>query len=78
MVLSHLAGDYLAHRTLAKVVPEAFWQAGWQCSLELGEPWEVNRLYCFPILELVAKPSHVIDITDTFEAKLRAMEAYAS
>ena len=78
LVLSHLAGDYLAHRTLAKVVPEAVWQAGWQCSLELGEPWEVIRLYCFPILELVAKPSHVIDITDTFEAKLRAMEAYAS
>ena len=78
LVLTHLAGDYLAHRTLAKVVPEAVWQAGWQCSLELSEPWEVNRLYCFPILELVAKPSHVIDITDTFEAKLRAMEAYAS
>lgn len=77
-VFSHLAGDYLAHRTLAKVVPEAVWQAGWQCSLALGEPWQVDGLYQFPILELVAKPSHIVDITDTFEAKLEAMRAYRS
>jgi LmbE family N-acetylglucosaminyl deacetylase len=77
-VFSHLAGDYLAHRTLAQVVPEAVWQAGWQCSLALGEPWAVDCLYRFPILELVAKPSHIVDITDTFEAKLEAMRAYRS
>ncbi len=77
-VFSHLAGDYLAHRTLAEVAPEAVWQAGWQCSLSLGEPWQVERLYQFPILELVAKPSHVVDITGTFEAKLNAMRAYKS
>ena len=35
---------------------------------------ERSRTAC----ELIAKPSHVIDITDTFEAKLRSMEAYAS
>lgn len=78
VVFTHLAGDYLAHRTLARVAPEAVWQAGWRCSLELGEPWQVDRLYQFPILDLVAKPSHVVDITDTFRAKLEAMRAYQS
>lgn len=78
LVFSHLPTDYLAHRTLAKLVPEAIWQAGWQCSLEEGEPWQVDRLYLFPILELIPKPSHIIDISETFEAKLRAMKAYES
>ena len=78
VVFSHLPTDYLAHRTLSKLVPEAVWQASWLCSLELGQPWQVNRLYLFPILELVAKPSHVVDITETFGAKLNAMRAYES
>lgn len=78
VVFSHLPADYLAHRTLSHVVPEAVWQAGWQCSIELGNPWDVRRLYLFPILELVPTPSHVVDITDTFKAKLKAMKAYHS
>lgn len=78
VIFSHLPADYLAHRTLSHVVPEAVWQAGWQCSLELGNPWDVRRLYLFPILELVPTPSHVVDITDTFNAKLKAMKAYHS
>lgn len=78
VVFGHLPTDYLAHRTLSRLTPEAVWQAGWQCSLDLGEPWRVDRLYQFAILELIAKPSHVVDITATFDAKLEAMRAYAS
>ena len=78
LVFAHLSTDYMAHRTLAKVVPEAVWQAGWECSLDLGKPWKVNRLYQFSVLELIPKPSHIVDITDTLRAKLRAMEAYRS
>jgi LmbE family N-acetylglucosaminyl deacetylase len=78
VVFSHLPTDYLAHRTLSQLVAEAVWQAGWRCSYELGEPWAVERLYLFPILEFVAKPSHIIDISDTLEAKIEAMRAYHS
>ena len=78
VVFTHLAADYIAHRTLGTVAPEAIWQAGWQCSFDLGEPWAVTQVYHFPIMELVAKPSHIVDITETFAAKQAAMEAYAS
>lgn len=78
LVFSHLPTDYLAHRTLSKLAPEAVWQAGWQCSLELGDPWKVDRIYLFSIGELVAKPSHILDITETFKSKLEAMRAYKS
>jgi len=78
IVFSHLPTDYLAHRTLARVAPEAIWQSGWECSLDLGRPWAVNSFYQFSVLELIAKPSHVIDITDTIQSKIRAMQAYRS
>jgi len=78
IVFSHLPTDYIAHRTLSKVVPEAVWQSSWNCSLTYGEPWKVDRLYLFPILELLPKPSHIIDISDTFHAKIEAMQAYDS
>ena len=78
IVFSHLSADYLAHRTLANTVPEAVWQAGWQASLAQGEPWRVNNLYLFSVLETVTKPTHVVDITATFEAKLKAMQSFSS
>lgn len=78
VIFTHLPTDYLAHRTLSAIAPEAIWQAGWQCSLELGEPWAVTEIYQFSVLELIPKPSHLVDITATFEAKLAAMRAYAS
>ncbi len=78
VVFTHLPTDYIAHRTLAKVAPEAVWQAGWLCSMDLGDPWKVERLYQFSIMELIAWPSHFVDITDTFDAKLQAMHAYIS
>jgi len=78
VVFTHMPADYMAHRTLARVAPEAVWQAGWECSLELGEPWKAQALYHFPIIELIPKPSHLVDITRSLKAKLQAMEAYAS
>jgi LmbE family N-acetylglucosaminyl deacetylase len=78
IIFTHLAAEYLAHRTLSRVAPEAVWQAGWRCSLELGDPWKVDRIYHFSILDFIAKPSHVVDISDTLLDKLKAMEAYES
>jgi LmbE family N-acetylglucosaminyl deacetylase len=78
VVFSHLPTDYLAHRTLARVAPEAVWQAEWECSLDLGEPWAVQALYQFSVLEMISKPSHIVDISDTFAAKVEAIHAYES
>jgi LmbE family N-acetylglucosaminyl deacetylase len=78
IVFTHLPAEYLAHRTLAKVAPEAIWQAGWRCSLELGDPWKVCTFFQFSVLELIPRPSHIVDISNTFQYKLQAMEAYKS
>lgn len=77
-ILTHYWLDYMPHRAVATIATEAWWQAGYECSLELGEPWRANSLYYFEILEPLPQVTHVVDITDTFDAKLKAMEAYSS
>lgn len=77
-IFTHYWLDYMAHRAVATVATEAWWQSGWKCSLDLGNPWKAKSLYHFEILELLTKPSHIVDITDTFEYKIKAMKAYAS
>ena len=78
LVLTHYPAEYLAHRTLATIAPEAVMQSAWQCSLELGEPWQVEKILQFTVLDLLPHPTHILDISDTFEEKMKAMKAYAS
>jgi LmbE family N-acetylglucosaminyl deacetylase len=78
VIFTHYWKEYMVHRNVATIATEAWWQAGWQSSLELGEPWKARALYHFEVIEPLPNVSHVVDITDTFEAKMRAMRAYAS
>lgn len=78
IIFTHYWLDYMAHKALATVVTEAWWQAGWEASLELGEPWKTKALYYFEVLQLLPEVSHVVDITDTFHAKIETLKCYAS
>lgn len=78
LVLTHYPAEYLAHRTLAEIAPEAIMQAAWRCSLDLGEPWAVEKILQFSILDMIPEPTHIIDITETFDDKIRAMKAFES
>ncbi|MBB6730870.1 PIG-L deacetylase family protein [Cohnella zeiphila] len=78
IVFTHYWREYNTHKHVASVVSDAFWQAGWTCSLDLGEPWKARALYHFEVIDLLSEVSHIVDITDTFEEKMNAMRAYAS
>lgn len=78
MIFTHYWLDYMAHKALATVVTEAWWQAGWEASLELGEPWKAGSLYYFEVLQSLPEVSHVVDITNTFQTKVAALKCYAS
>lgn len=77
-VFTHYWKEYNTHKSVASIASDAFWQAGWICSLDLGDPWKAQALYHFEVIELLPHVSHIVDITDTFEAKMEAMRAYAS
>jgi len=78
IVFTHDWREYNTHKAVASIVSDAFWQAGWTCSLELGEPWKAAALYHFEVIDLMSEVSHIVDIADTFEDKMNAMRAYAS
>jgi len=78
IVFTHDWREYNTHKHVASVVSDAFWQAGWDCSLELGDPWKAQALYHFEVIDLLGDVSHIVDISDTFEDKMNAMRAYAS
>lgn len=78
IIFTHYWLDYMAHKAMATIVTEAWWQASWKASLELGEPWKANSLYYFEVLQLLPEVSHVVDISTTFPAKVKALKCYAS
>jgi LmbE family N-acetylglucosaminyl deacetylase len=78
LVLTHYPAEYIGHRTLGTIAPEAVMQASWPCSPDLGEPWQVTTILQFAVLELLSEPTHILDISETFDAKMDAMKAYAS
>jgi N,N'-diacetylchitobiose non-reducing end deacetylase len=78
IVFTHDWKEYMAHKNVASIATEAFWQAGWVCSLDLGEPWRASSLFHFEVIQLLDTVSHIVDITEAFNEKIQAMEAYAS
>lgn len=66
------------HVAASKMVTEAFWQSGESVSMELGDPWRSKALYYFEESYPFKFPSHIVDITGTFGAKIDAMKTYIS
>jgi LmbE family N-acetylglucosaminyl deacetylase len=76
IILSHYWLEYFQHRAMARLACDSWWQAGWPCSADLGEPWAAKRLYHFEVLHTMPEPTHLVDITATFEAKLEACRQF--
>ena len=78
VIFTHYWLDYMPHKAVATLVTEAWWQAGWKASLELGEPWKASSLYYFEVLQLLPQVSHVVDIITAFQVKIEALKCYKS
>jgi LmbE family N-acetylglucosaminyl deacetylase len=76
VILSHYWLEYFQHRAMARLACDSWWQAGWKCSADLGEPWGAKRLYHFEVLHTMPEPTHLVDISATFDAKLEACRAF--
>jgi LmbE family N-acetylglucosaminyl deacetylase len=66
------------HRAASRLVTEAFWQSMEPVSMDLGDPWRAKALYYFEEAYPFKFPSHIVDITKTFEVKIDAMRTYVS
>jgi LmbE family N-acetylglucosaminyl deacetylase len=66
------------HRAISQLVDEARWKAWENVLADLGKPYYTPLLLYYEIFELFTHPSLVIDITDTMEFKIKAMETQKS
>ena len=79
MCCSHIIGaEYFQHPAMARLSCDSWWQAGWSCSADLGQPWIARALYHFEVIHLLPEPSDIVDISDTFEAKMAAWRCFQS
>lgn len=78
LIFTHSRADYNDHVAVHDVVTEGWFHAGIPCALSEGPAYSMVPLYEFEVLQKIAKPDIVVDITDTYKTKVEAMTNYTS
>jgi LmbE family N-acetylglucosaminyl deacetylase len=76
IIFGHYPLEYFQHRAMARMTEDTWFQAGWACSADLGKPHFARALYQFEVLQTMPEPTHIVDVSDTFQAKLDAWAAF--
>ena len=78
IILSHYWAEYFQHRAMARLACDSWWQAGWACSADIGKPWIARALYHFEVIHPLPEPSDIVDVSDTFDLKIKALQCFGS
>lgn len=78
IILGHYWLEYFQHRAMARLSCDSWWQAGWDCSADLGKPWAAAALYHFEVIQSLPEPTHIVDISDTFAAKIESWRQFVT
>ncbi|MGC8834914.1 MAG: PIG-L deacetylase family protein [Armatimonadota bacterium] len=66
------------HRAVSALTDEARWKAAENVLADHGKPWYTPELYYYEVTELFPHPTLLVDITNTFQTKLDAMQTQRS
>lgn len=66
------------HRAVSQITEEAWWKASENVLVDLGQPWRAEALFFYEIFELFTRPTHIIDVTRTFQRKTEALYCFES
>ncbi len=72
IIFGHYWREYFQHHAMATLACDSWYQAGWDCSADLGLPWQARALYHFEVIQPLPDPTHLVDVSDTFEFKIKA------
>ena len=79
LIITHSDIDkHRDHRIINEIVIEACWKAQENIHPELGKQHKIKDLWAFEITDLLPKVDYVVDITDTYNYKIKAMDTYYS
>lgn len=76
IVFGHYWAEYFQHHEMASQARDAWFQAGWDCSADLGEPWQATKYYHYEVLQDLPEPTHIVDVSATFEEKMEAWRKF--
>ncbi len=77
VIFGHWQAEYFQHHQMAQMSIDAWNQARWNCTADFGsQPWTAKRYFHFEVNDLLPQPSHLVDISEEFEAKIEAISAY--
>lgn len=76
IIFTHDYKEYFQHHATAKLATDAWYQAAWDCSADLGPAHKAKSLYHYEVLQLIENPTHIVDVSDTFEDKIRAWDCF--
>ncbi|MDD3886067.1 MAG: PIG-L family deacetylase [Victivallaceae bacterium] len=76
VIFGHYWNEYFQHHGMATQSRDAWNQACWDCSADLGKPHRAEKYFHFEVLDLLPEPTHFFDISDCFEAKMAAWAAF--
>ncbi len=78
IIIGHYWAEYFQHHEMATLARDAWFQAGWNCSADLGAPWTAGKYYHYEVLHDLPEPTHLIDVSDTFENKIKAFKKFVT
>ncbi len=78
VIFTHAELDYSDHIAVSRVTREGWFHAALACAVEKDPLWPMVPLYEFEVINRMTAPTHIVDITGSFEFKKRAMELYGS
>jgi LmbE family N-acetylglucosaminyl deacetylase len=78
VIFTHSFADYNDHKVVHDTVVDGWFHAAVPCAMRDGPVWKHVPLYECEILQSLAEPSVVVDVSDTYAAKVAAMQAYGS
>lgn len=78
MIFTHSFADYNDHQAVHGNTTEGWFHASLACAIEDEPLSKLVPLYEYEVLQPLAKPGIIVDITDTFQAKVDAMNCYCS
>ncbi|MHA1339315.1 MAG: PIG-L deacetylase family protein [Promethearchaeota archaeon] len=67
--------DHIATHDL---ITEGWWKASENVLADYGKPFRCPELYYFEVTDLFEFPSIIVDISDVFDAKIKALESFSS
>lgn len=76
IIFGHYWREYFQHRSMARLTCDSWYQAGWECSADLGPAWQARSMYHYEVLQTLPDPTHLVDVSDTFEFKLAAWRCF--